>query len=134
LGVRNEKYRLIYKVLATLLVILALIVGLAAGGYLVFSEFINHPTINNGELVDQLGRKVYPAPWFVRTFLMFLTDGVSENIETEVGKTIVVPWAPGKYWLGWKWSTIDWIGSVILIFGAFGLGVVGVDLWDRGKK
>ena len=122
-----------WKVLGTLLIILALIVGLAAVGYLVFSEFINHPTIKNGELTDQLGRKVYPAPWFVRTFLMFLTDSVSENIEVAVGETIFVPWAPGKYWLGWKWSIIDWLGSLLLVFGAIGIGMAGFSLWERGE-
>jgi len=123
-----------YKVLSTLLIVLALVVGLAAGGYLVFSGFINHPKQEDGELVDQSGRKVYPAPWFVRTFLPFLTDAVSEPVESEIGETILYPEAPKRYWLGWLWSIIDWLGGVVFFFGAIGLGYIGYELWGWGKK
>ena len=118
------------KSIAALLIIIAIVIGVTAVGYIVFSQFLNHPQYKDGKLCDQLGREVSPAPWFVRTFLRFLTDSVSEPIESEVVETVIYPMAPGRYWLGLRWSLIDWLGVITLLCVAYGLGVAGVSLWD----
>ncbi|MBU4173858.1 MAG: hypothetical protein KKB90_00075 [Actinobacteria bacterium] len=126
--------RQLLKGLAVLLVMLAVAIGLAGLGWVVFSQFLNHPQWSNtGELQDMLGRNVSPAPWFIATVLPFLTDSVSSPPEYDVTRTVVYPMAPGKYWLGWGWSILDWLGMVVAFGVAYGLGSAGYFLWERSS-
>jgi len=109
-----------------LLITLAVLVGLAGIGWVVFAQFINHPQSSpSGELTDMLGRTVTPAPWFVRTFLPFLTDSVASPPDREAATTVLAPFAPGQYWVGWAWSIFDWLGMVLALTAAYGLFAAG---------
>ena len=124
----------VLKVPAVLLVLIAVVIGLAGIGWVVFDQFLNHPHWSNtGKLQDMLGRDVSPAPWFVKTLLPFLTDAVSEPLPTVVSKSVMAPFAPGKYWLGWGWSLLDWGGMILIFMVAFGLGAGGVSLWEMSS-
>jgi hypothetical protein len=127
--------RHILKVPAVLLVLIAVVIGLAGVGWVVFDQFLNHPHWTpTGQLHDELGRDVSPAPWFIATVLPFLTDSVSSPIDYDVTRTVLYPMAPGKYWLGWFWSFVDWGGLVITFMIAFGLGAGGVALWEKSSN
>jgi hypothetical protein len=122
------------KAPAVLLLVLAVVIGLAGVGWVVFDQFLNHPhwTITE-ELHDELGRDVSAAPWFVKTFLPFLTDSVSSPPEYDVTRTVMAPFAPGKYWLGWAWSFADWGGLILVFMIAYGMGAAGLFLWGTSS-
>ena len=125
----------VLKVPAVLLVALAVVIGLAGVGWVVFDQFLNHPHwTSTGKLQDKLGRDVSPAPWFIATVLPFLTDSVASPPEYDVTRTLLYPMAPSKYWLGWFWSLVDWGGMILTFMIAYGLGAAGFFLWETSSK
>jgi hypothetical protein len=122
------------KVPAVLLMVAAVIVATGAIGWVVVSELVNRPHwTSDGSLEDIFGRTVTSAPWFVRVFLPFLTDSVSEPPPRQVARDIFVPMAPGRYWLGFWWSLLDWLGLVFAFGIAYGLWAGGQSLFEKAK-
>lgn len=123
------------KVPAVLLLLIAVVIGLAGVGWVVFDQFLNHAHwTSTGELHDELGRDVSKAPWIIRYALPFLTDSVPSPPAYDIARTIVAPTFGGKYWLGWFWSLIDWLGLILVFMIVYGVGAGGVLLWESSTK
>lgn len=115
------------KRVGVLIIIIAVLVGVCMWGYFIFSLFLNQAKYDpaTDRITDRFGRTLTPAPWFVQHFLPFLT----------VERSVLDPMGPsGKWWLGWGWSILEWVGLIAIFCIFTGLFTVGQAVFESGDS